>query len=181
MKNNFLYPRDLNTKTDDELITILTKLNDTANKKVARLREAGLQEYSTAYRTFLLDNNKRKFTTPKKISRNQLLTNIYNVQSFIRTSSSSVEGVKNGIEKFKELTGKKRVKGAYKKYVKYFSKIEDYINTNGVILESDLVYDIVEIFFGNPKKQDIEYKINEMIEKNDISIFFDENKFTLLK
>ena len=143
MKNS----RDVDRMSKAELISYLTELNNTANERIAKLRKAGIQFESIAYREQVLDRGKRKFTIPKKKTVEELKTNIYSAQQFIRSYSSKVELVERDFNDFQANLGVSISKNQYRNYVKNYSKTKDKIESSGVYLDSEQTVNLIKLSF----------------------------------
>ena len=139
--------RDVERMTTQELKNYLAELNATANERVAKLREAGVQLASAAYRNDLLNRGIRKFKIPKNATDEALKTHIYAAQDFIRSPTSKVENVAKEFEQFKDQFGKGVTKTAYRRYVKNYYKINDILEASGVFLDSLQRLAVIEISY----------------------------------
>ena len=139
--------RDVERMTTQELKNYLAELNATANERVAKLKEAGVQLESAAYRNNLLNRGIRKFKIPKNATDEALKTHIYAAQSFIRSPTSKVENVAKEFEHFKAQFGKGVTKTAYRRYVKNYYKINDMLEASGVYLDSLQRLAVIEISY----------------------------------
>lgn len=136
--------RDIERMTSQELKDYLSELNATANERVAKLKEAGVQLESAAYRNDLLNRGIRKFKIPKNATDEALKTHIYAAQDFIRSPTSQVENVDKEFEQFKAQFGKGVTKTAYRRYVKNYYKINDILEASGVYLDSKQTLAVIE-------------------------------------
>ena len=139
--------RDIERMTSQELKDYLNELNATANERIAKLREAGVQLESAAYRNDLLNRGIRKFKIPKNATDEALKTHIYAAQDFIRSPTSKVENVAKEFEQFKAQFGKGVTKTAYRRYVKNYYKINDMLEASGVYLDSLQRLAVIEISY----------------------------------
>lgn len=139
--------RDIERMTTQELKNYLAELNATANDRVAKLKEAGVQLESAAYRNNLLNRGIRKFNIPKNATDEALKTHIYAAQDFIRSPTSKVENVSKEFEQFKSQFGKGVTKTAYRRYVKNYYKINDMLEASGVFLDSLQRLAVIEISY----------------------------------
>ena len=139
--------RDIERMTTQELKNYLAELNATANDRVAKLKEAGVQLESAAYRNDLLNRGIRKFKMPKNATDEALKTHIYAAQDFIRSPTSKVENVAKEFEQFKAQFGKGVTKTAYRRYVKNYYKINDMLEASGVFLDSLQRLAVIEISY----------------------------------
>ena len=139
--------RDVERMTSQELKDYLSELNATANERVAKLKEAGVQLESAAYRNDLLNRGIRKFKIPKNATDEALKTHIYATQDFIRSPTSKVENVAKEFEQFKAQFGKGVTKTAYRRYVKNYYKINDILEASGVYLDSNQTLAVIEIAY----------------------------------
>lgn len=139
--------RDVERMTTQELKNYLAELNATANERVAKLKEAGVQLESAAYRNDLINRGIRKFKIPKNATDEALKTHIYAAQDFIRSPTSKVENVAKEFEQFKAQFGKGVTKTAYRRYVKNYYKINDMLEASGVYLDSKQTLAVIEISY----------------------------------
>ena len=139
--------RDIERMTTQELKNYLAELNATANDRVAKLKEAGVQLESAAYRIDLLNRGITKFKIPKNATNKALKTHIYAAQDFIRSPTSKVENVAKEFEQFKAQFGKGVTKTAYRRYVKNYYKINDMLEASGVFLDSLQRLAVIEISY----------------------------------
>ena len=139
--------RDIERMTSQELKDYLNELNATANDRVAKLKAAGVQLESAAYRNDLLNRGIRKFKIPKNATDEALKTHIYAAQDFIRSPTSKVENVAKEFEQFKAQFGKGATKTAYRRYVKNYYKINDTLEASGVFLDSLQRLAVIEIAY----------------------------------
>ena len=139
--------RDVERMTTQELKNYLAELNATANERVAKLKEAGVQLESAAYRNDLLNRGIRKFKIPKNATDEALKTHIYAAQDFIRSPTSKVENVAKEFEQFKAQFGKGVTKTTYRRYVKNYYKINDTLEASGVYLDSLQRLAVIEISY----------------------------------
>ena len=139
--------RDIERMTSQELKDYLAELNATANERVAKLKEAGVQLESAAYRNDLLNRGIRKFKIPKNATDEALKTHIYAAQDFIRSPTSKVKNVAKEFEQFKAQFGKGVTKTAYRRYVKNYYKINDILEASGVFLDSLQRLAVIEISY----------------------------------
>ena len=139
--------RDIERMTSQELKDYLSELNATANERVAKLKAAGVQLESAAYRNDLLNRGFRKFKIPKNATDEALKTHIYAAQDFIRSPTSKVENVAKEFEQFKAQFGKGVSKTAYRRYVKNYYKINDMLEASGVFLDSLQRLAVIEISY----------------------------------
>lgn len=139
--------RDVERMTTQELKNYLAELSTTANDRVAKLKEAGVQLESAAYRNDLLNRGIRKFKIPKNATDESLKTHIYATQDFIRSPTSKVENVAKEFEQFKAQFGKGVTKTAYRRYVKNYYKINDILESSGVFLDSLQRLAVIEISY----------------------------------
>ena len=166
--------RDVERMTTQELKNYLAELNATANERVAKLKEAGVQLESAAYRNDLLNRGIRKFKIPKNATDEALKTHIYAAQDFIRSPTSKVENVVKEFEQFKAQFGKGVTKTAYQRYVKNYYKINDMLEASGVFLDSLQRLAVIEISYKTKGSvQDVMDKVLEFLsdteEYSDIS------------
>ena len=139
--------RDIERMTTQELKNYLAELNATANERVAKLKEAGVQLESAAYRNDLLNRGIRKFKTPKNVTDEALKTHIYAAQDFIRSPTSKVDNVAKEFGQFKAQFGKGVTKTAYRRYVKNYYKINDMLEASGIYLDSLQRLAVIEISY----------------------------------
>lgn len=139
--------RDVERMTTQELKNYLAELNATANERVAKLKEAGVQLESAAYRNDLINRGIRKFKIPKNVTDEALKTHIYAAQDFIRSPTSKVENVAKEFEQFKAQFGKGVSKTAYRRYIKNYYKINDMLEASGVFLDSLQRLAVIEISY----------------------------------
>ena len=139
--------RDIERMTTQELKDYLSELNATAHERVAKLKEAGVQLESAAYRNDMLNRGIRKFKIPKNATDEALKTHIYAAQEFIRSPTSKVENVAKEFEQFKAQFGKGVTKTAYRRYVKNYYKINDMVEASGVFLDSLQRLAVIEISY----------------------------------
>ena len=139
--------RDIERMTSQELKDYLSELNATANERVAKLKEAGVQLESAAYRNDLLNRGIRKFKIPKNATDEALKTHIYAAQDFIRSPTSKVKNVAKEFEQFKSQFGKGVTKTAYRRYVKNYYKVNDILEASGVFLDSLQRLAVIEISY----------------------------------
>ena len=139
--------RDVERMTTQELKNYLSELNATANDRVAKLKVAGVQLESAAYRNDLLNRGIRKFKIPKNATDEALKTHIYAAQDFIRSPTSKVENVSKEFEQFKAQFGKGVTKTTYRRYVKNYYKINDTLEASGVYLDSLQRLAVIEIAY----------------------------------
>lgn len=139
--------RDVERMTTQELKNYLSELNATANDRVAKLKEAGVQLESAAYRNDLLNRGIRKFKMPKNATDEELKTHIYAAQDFIRSPTSKVENVAKEFEQFKAQFGKGVTKTAYRRYVKNYYRVNDILEAGGVYLDSKQTLAVIEISY----------------------------------
>lgn len=154
--------RDVERMTTQELKNYLAELNATANERVAKLKKAGVQLESAAYRNDLLNRGIRKFKTPKNATDEALKTHIYAAQDFIRSPTSKVENVSKEYEQFKAQFGKGVTKTAYKRYVKNYYRVNDILERAGVFLDSHQTLAVIEISYKT--KGDISTVMNKVID-----------------
>lgn len=139
--------RDIERMSTQELKNYLAELNTTANERVAKLREVGVQLESAAYRNNLLNRGIRNFKIPKNATDEALKTHIYAAQDFIRSPTSKVEDVVKEFEQFKTQFGKGVTKTAYRRYVKNYYRINDVLEASGVFLDSLQRLAVIEISY----------------------------------
>ena len=154
--------RDVERMTTQELKNYLAELNATANDRVAKLKEAGAQLESAAYRNDLLNRGIRKFKTPKNATDEALKTHIYAAQDFIRSPTSKVDNVAKEFEQFKAQFGKGVTKTAYRRYVKNYYKINDMLEASGIFLDSLQRLAVIEISYKT--KGSISYVMDKVLE-----------------
>ena len=126
-----------------ELKRVLRELNTEANKRLGVLKEEHLNTLSIALRETIGQRGKRKFTTPRTRSREELENEIFDVQKFLRSPSSKVEGVLAGLKEFKEDFGGSETD--YQRYVRNYPEIEKHANSLGIHIDSDIVVKVIEI------------------------------------
>ena len=139
--------RDVERMTTQELKNYLSELNATANERVAKLKEAGVQLESAAYRNDLLNRGIRKFKMPKNATDEALKTHIYATQDFIRSPTSKVENVSKEFEQFKAQFGKGATKTAYRRYVKNYYRVNDILEAGGIFLDSNQQLAVIEMSY----------------------------------
>lgn len=139
--------RDVERMTTQELKDYLSELNATANDRVAKLKEAGVQLESAVYRNDLISRGIRKFKMPKNATDDALKTHIYAAQDFIRSPTSKVENVAKEFEQFQAQFGKGVTKTAYRRYVKNYYKVNDILEASGVYLDSKQTLAVIEISY----------------------------------
>ena len=166
--------RDIERMTTQELKDYLNELNATANERVAKLKAAGVQLESAAYRNDLLNRGIRKFKIPKNATDEALKTHIYAAQDFIRSPTSKVENVAKEFEQFKAQFGKGVTKTTYRRYVKNYYKINDTLEASGVYLDSLQRLAVIEISYKTKGSiQDVMDKVLDFLsdteEYSDIS------------
>ena len=154
--------RDVERMTTQELKDYLSELHATANDRVAKLREAGVQLESAAYRNDLLNRGIRKFKIPKNATDEALKTHIYAAQDFIRSPTSKVENVAKEFEQFRAQFGKGVTKTAYRRYVKNYYRVNDILEAGGVFLDSKQQLAVIEISYKT--KGSIDTVMNKVID-----------------
>ena len=90
---------DFRKLTEDQLRAIVTKLNDTANKRINRLKQSGREFESSAYRA----REGAKFTAPHDLSGKDLKTAYLDVKSFLEGKTSSLTGTKEYVKQFENV------------------------------------------------------------------------------
>ena len=154
--------RDVERMTTQELKNYLSELNATANDRVAKLKAAGVQLESAAYRNDLLNRGIRKFKMPNNATDEALKTHIYAAQDFIRSPTSKVENVAKEFEQFKAQFGKGATKTAYRRYVKNYYRVNDILEAGGVFLDSKQQLAVIEISYKT--KGSIDTVMNKVID-----------------
>ena len=160
--------RDVERMTSQELKDYLSELNATANERVAKLKQAGVQLESAAYRNNLLNRGIRNFKIPKNATDEALKTHIYAAQDFIRAPTSKVENVAKEFEQFKAQFGKGVTKTAYRRYVKNYYKINDMLEASGVFLDSLQRLAVIEISYKTKGSiQDVMDKVLDFLSSTE--------------
>lgn len=107
---------DFRKLTEDQLRAIVTKLNDTANKRINRLKQSGREFESSAYR----GREGAKFFAPHDLSGKDLKTAYLDVKSFLEGKTSSLTGTKEYVKQFKDIYDK--IKSNLSEYEENFDK-----------------------------------------------------------
>ena len=177
-----------------ELRGIVEKLNDAANKRIRRLRQSGLEEFSYSYRGRFSDRGKGFFSLSRKNMTTGALRKAYlSVRKFLEAKGTTLPGVRQEFETQSKMLEKaygddifdKRFKGKvlkkgqatknkvsrfWREYDKY-KEIKEGTVTNDKRGTTDIndVEEFVEDLFSQGKTDlsDYEAKAREIYEENE--------------
>ena len=105
---------DIYKLNKESLKQVLNKLISTANKRVKRLEEKGIERYSPAYRRVQTDNADAYINTGKQLkafssrglkTRNEIEQEVKRVKSFLTSESSTIKGVESQREDIRRELG----------------------------------------------------------------------------
>lgn len=170
---------DIYKLNKESLKQVLNKLISTANKRVKRLEEKGIERYSPAYRRVQNDNADAYINTGKQLkafssrglkTRNEIEQEVKRVKSFLTSESSTIKGVESQREdvrrelgEFDSIEQENEFWEIYHKWTKSHKNINARFNDSFQV--RDMLYDyfVTEERSGRGASSRLTRAINKML------------------